>query len=508
MVHFGFNTQTTAQKQIPLKKQSLDTMTDANESYESSDEEFSETENALNTVLDTSNRSHAYGNHTQNIHESADILDRYADKINVDQYLGGSHRITRDRSERATVDQVLDPRTLRFLSKLFKNGTITKINGCISTGKEANVYHAENSTTGKQYAIKIYKTSILVFKDRERYVDGEFRFRGTKNQSNPRKMVRTWAEKEFRNLKRLHSSGIPSPEPVDLKSHVLVMEYLSEDGGGPSPRLKDYPFADIDEVAEFYQRLVVDMRLMFQKCRLVHADLSEYNTIVHDKELYIFDVSQSVEPEHPMAMDFLRMDIKNVNDFFSRVKKINVYPERLIFKFIIDPWSQMDPSGEVPKEDNKHLRKQLNEIPLKTVDDVEQNQKDEVFRSLHLVTSLRGLEERDFKRFSEGHVDTLTDLVAPDVLRTLDCTVPRDQEEAREIQDYDKNTTSSDYDSDSCDNEEKEESKIPKLKRFEDKEEKRRRKKAAKEKNRERRKTKMNKNVKKRLVKKSHRHKS
>ncbi|EIF48629.1 serine threonine-protein kinase rio1 [Brettanomyces bruxellensis AWRI1499] len=120
-----------------------------------------------------------------------------------------------------------------------------------------------------------------------------------------------------------------------------------------------------------------------------------------------------------MAMDFLRMDIKNVNDFFSRVKKINVYPERLIFKFIIDPWSQMDPSGEVPKEDNKHLRKQLNEIPLKTVDDVEQNQKDEVFRSLHLVTSLRGLEERDFKRFSEGHVDTLTDLVAPDVLRTF-----------------------------------------------------------------------------------------
>mgnify|MGYP003362721067 CR=1 FL=1 len=490
-------------------------MTESDESYEMSDEEFSDTEYTHNASQGTSAKDNSYGNHTQGTHESADILDKYADKINVDQYLGGSHRITRDRAERATVDQVLDSRTLRFLSKLFKNGTITKINGCISTGKEANVYHAENSENGKQYAIKIYKTSILVFKDRERYVDGEFRFRGTKNQSNPRKMVRTWAEKEFRNLKRLHSNGIPSPEPVDLKSHVLVMEYLSENGGGPSPRLKDYSFADIDEVAEFYQRLIVDMRLMFQRCRLVHADLSEYNTIVHDKELYIFDVSQSVEPEHPMAMDFLRMDIKNVNDFFSRVKKINVYPERLIFKYIIDPWSFVDPSGKIPTEDIGCLRERLSEIPLKTDDDVEQNQKDEVFRSLHLVTSLRGLEERDFKRFSEGHVDTLRDLVAPDVLRTMDCTIPRvnananekEEEENEEKSCQEEDCSSSDY-SNLQDEKGEEEDKIPKLKRFEDKEEKRKRKKAAKEKNRERRKTKMNKNVKKRLIKKSHRHKS
>ena len=42
-----------------------------------------------------------------------------------------------------------------------------QVNGCISTGKEANVYHA-NSKDGDM-AVKIYKTSILVFKDRERH---------------------------------------------------------------------------------------------------------------------------------------------------------------------------------------------------------------------------------------------------------------------------------------------------------------------------------------------------
>ena len=42
--------------------------------------------------------------------------------------------------------------------------------------------------------------------------------------------VKTWAEKEMRNLKRLHMAGIPCPEPHLLKSHVLIMEFLGNDG--------------------------------------------------------------------------------------------------------------------------------------------------------------------------------------------------------------------------------------------------------------------------------------
>lgn len=39
-------------------------------------------------------------------------------------------------------------------------------------------------------------------RDRERYVQGDFRFRHGYCKHNPRKMVKTWAEKEFRNLAR------------------------------------------------------------------------------------------------------------------------------------------------------------------------------------------------------------------------------------------------------------------------------------------------------------------
>ena len=43
-----------------------------------------------------------------------------------------------------------------------------EINGYVSTGKEANVYHGWDFED-KEYAIKIYKISILVFKDRDKY---------------------------------------------------------------------------------------------------------------------------------------------------------------------------------------------------------------------------------------------------------------------------------------------------------------------------------------------------
>ena len=55
----------------------------------------------------------------------------------------------KDKADRATVEQVLDERTRRILIKLINNEIVHEINGCISTGKEANVYHAINNVTKK-----------------------------------------------------------------------------------------------------------------------------------------------------------------------------------------------------------------------------------------------------------------------------------------------------------------------------------------------------------------------
>lgn len=69
--------------------------------------------------------------------------------------------------DRATVEQALDPRTRLVLFKLLNRGLFTAIHGCVSTGKEANVYCA-SAPESTELAVKVYKTSILVFKDRDR----------------------------------------------------------------------------------------------------------------------------------------------------------------------------------------------------------------------------------------------------------------------------------------------------------------------------------------------------
>lgn len=235
------------------------------------------------------------------------------------------------RDDRATSEQVLDPRTRLILFKLLSSGYLTEIDGCLSTGKEANVYYARGKND-EEYAVKIFKTSILVFKDRDKYVSGEYRFRNGYCRSNPRKMVRTWAEKELRNLKRLQTAGLYSPTPALLKSHVLVMEFLGTDGWC-SPRLKDVTLSP-DEVLQCYKEIVVSMYQMYHVCNLVHGDLSEYNILWHRNHPYIIDVSQSVEQAHPFANDFLRKDIANVTDFFRKQGLATVLPPFKAFEFI------------------------------------------------------------------------------------------------------------------------------------------------------------------------------
>lgn len=67
----------------------------------------------------------------------------------------------KDKSDRATAEQVMDPRTRMILFKMLSRGIITEVNGCISTGKEANVYHATGKD-GSDRAVKVYSLPYLI----------------------------------------------------------------------------------------------------------------------------------------------------------------------------------------------------------------------------------------------------------------------------------------------------------------------------------------------------------
>lgn len=275
----------------------------------------------------------------------------------------------KDKADRATLQQVLDPRTLLILSKMIRREIISEVNGCISTGKEASVYYAVRPPASPEQgpgsaAIKIYKTSILVFKDRDRYVSGEFRFRHGYSRHNPRKMVRLWAEKEMRNLKRLVNAGIRAPPPIELRDHVLVMEFLGDKDGWSSPRLKDAEsLISPEDWPRLYCELLSTMRLMYHRCRLVHADLSEYNILFHEGHLWIIDVSQSVEHDHLHAFDFLREDIAHVDAYFSK-HGVETLGLRQTFHFVVKEAARSRGGGVAGLEKLEHGDEQIDAAVL------------------------------------------------------------------------------------------------------------------------------------------------
>lgn len=453
--------------------------------------------------------------------ESGVNLERLASRINLEgdyfemlnnPKLDKNRGQKADKSNRAVTEQVLDARTRMILLKMINNGLIYEINGCISTGKEANVYHAVTED-GQHRAIKIYKSTILTFKARDKYVSGEFRFRTGYSKHNPRKMVQTWAEKEMRNLKRLNQAGIPSPNPILLKLHVLVMDFIGDRKGIPAPRLKD---ADVSEevLPLIYDELLKTVRKLYQECHLVHADLSEYNLLYKDEKIIVIDVSQSVEREHPHALDFLRQDCTNVLHYF-RQRGMKTLSLQKLFDFVTDS-SIIDETAWLAEAHTTAIVNQDDLDTSRVNEETHRNAMTEesVFRNTFIPRSIEEVinVERLVDNRSKGKKDDiftkLTGLVIKDKPENQESEEESISTTDDEEEDYSSDSEASDIDSEdsgSSSDSEYEEKARP------DKEAiralRKENKKQVKEEKREKRKTKLKKHVKKRKEKVSKGHK-
>lgn len=458
-------------------------------------------------------------------YQPADNLFRkYVDKIYVDPYI--NHKLTnapanqlneitrktenervrgKDKSDRATAEQVMDPRTRMILFKILSRQIISQVNGCISTGKEANVYHA-TTKTGQDRAIKVYKTSILVFKDRDKYVTGEFRFRHGYCKGNPRKMVKTWAEKEMRNLTRMHQAGLPCPEPILLRSHVLVMGFIGVDGW-PSPKLKDVELSE-SKARELYLETINLMRKLYQDCKLVHADLSEFNMLYHLGQVYIIDVSQSVEHDHPHALEFLRKDCTNITDYFRR-NGVCTMSVKELFDFVTDV-------SITPDNIDEYLDHAMEIATSRSAQEINQQDQvdEEVFKQIFIPRTLEDVPdvEKDILKAQAGNTDHITyhkltgirkDLSGvqktPDLLQGGE----NDEQEKDEDEDDDSEADSGSGEDDDEDGESQDSKTMlhPARPKDETAEERKERKQAVKDAQREKRKVKVPKAVKKRKEK-------
>ena len=242
--------------------------------------------------------------------EELDVADTEADRIARQQDREFAHFRERikDADQFKVEGGVFDEAALGALYKLVQDGHIDAFGGPISTGKEAHVFLAD---ADDDVAVKIYRINASDFRQMRRYLEGDPRFRNI--GSNKKEVVLAWTKKEFANLRRAAAAGVKVPEPIAVERNVLVMGFIGHDGER-ARRLGEVhienPRTTYEVVREYTRRLY--------DAGLVHGDLSEYNIVVHDSQLWLIDLGQAVTIHHPNSREFLERDCRNVAKFFAR----------------------------------------------------------------------------------------------------------------------------------------------------------------------------------------------
>lgn len=254
------------------------------------------------------------------------------------QHQSRKHKMLDRKESQATAELGLDEPTRLILYKFVNNGLLEDINGVISTGKESVVFHANGDTTypdlsiPKECAIKVFKTTLNEFKTRDKYIEADYRFKDRFSKQNPHKIVHMWAEKEKYNIMRMQKIGLNCPEMICLKKHILLMSFIGKDNK-PAPKLRDVILKP-EKWQSVYNEVVDAMHKMYNVGHMIHADLSEYNILWWDNKCWFIDVSQSVQPDHPVGLEFLLRDCRNICNFFEKKGVTDMKTAEELFKSI------------------------------------------------------------------------------------------------------------------------------------------------------------------------------
>ena len=186
------------------------------------------------------------------------------------------------------------------LTTLTERGSVRALGSLIGVGKESEVYEGLGLSPLVLKFHRIGQRSFQAVRVERGYMPDEghvpWIFASARS-----------AEREFEALKRLHPR-VRVPLPIDRSRHVVAMAELN--GPNLNRCVLEDTAAAFDDILHQVQKAYAS--------GVVHADLSEFNVIVWDGSCWLIDWPQWIPRDHPNALDYLRRDVKNVVEYFSR----------------------------------------------------------------------------------------------------------------------------------------------------------------------------------------------
>jgi len=206
-----------------------------------------------------------------------------------------------------TYQNVLDEFTIRGLFKLITQGHFEGLQSALYIGKEANVFAAESKEG--MVIVKIYRLETCDFNRMYDYIKYDPRYTGLKSQR--RKVIFSWAQREYRNLMKARDV-IRVPKPITFLNNILVLEFIGNHE--LAPKVKDhYP----ERPADFAEKTFEFVKLLYRQ-GMVHGDLSEFNILNYNEGPVFIDFSQATMLDNPRADEFLERDVRNMCNFFNK----------------------------------------------------------------------------------------------------------------------------------------------------------------------------------------------
>ncbi len=143
-----------------------------------------------------------------------------------------------------------------------------------------------------------------------------------------------WTSHEFDVMTVLHDAGCRVPYPVSFADDRFDMEYLGERAGS-APQLADARLSPPELRAAWNQML--DGLRIITAAGWAHGDLSPYNLLWWQDELWFIDFPQAVDiAMNPGGLEFLHRDVLNVCRWFVR-RGIAEDPEE-VFADLLGHW--------------------------------------------------------------------------------------------------------------------------------------------------------------------------
>ena len=240
------------------------------------------------------------------------------------------------------------------LGGFYENQWISDVLRVLKGGKEATVYQCATQPAGEHglkeaqgpsgafIAAKIYRPRMFRnLKNDHLYREGRTSLDADGNPITDHGMQHamqkrtqyglelthtSWIEHEFQTLQILHAAGGDVPEPYITGNNAILMEYIGAEDL-PAPTLNTVHL-DPQEAKRLFERLLRNIEIMLAAGR-VHGDLSAYNLLYWQGEIYLIDFPQVIRPaENRNAFRIFERDVRRVCEYFAR-QGVTCAPARL-----------------------------------------------------------------------------------------------------------------------------------------------------------------------------------